>query len=925
MAYQTEQQLEQELLLQLQSQGFVPVKISDEANLHDNFYKQFHLLNSAALSDPLTDKEFTRLLADITGRTTFQAAKLLRDKFIFQRENGDNIYLKLQDTKDWRNNIFQVTHQTTVVGKHTNRYDVTVLMNGLPIWQFELKKRGNDTREAFNQVVRYKKDSYTGLYQFIQIFIISSGVVTQYFANSDQPLMMNSAFYWTDENNKRKNRLKDFTESFMKPKLLFGIINKYMVLKEVTKQLMVMRPYQIFAARTALNHVIDTNNNGYIWHSTGSGKTLTSFKLFELAGDLPKFKKVIHLVDRADLDTQTLAEFNAFSEGSVDQTTNTRKLAKQLKDPNKKRILTSIQKMNHLLISNDPSVKALLKELRDEHILFVVDECHRTQFGEMRTNMNRAFSKAQFLGFTGTPRLAENKSQDGRTTADQFGRCLHTYLMKDAIKDGNVLGLKCEYVSTLKESDKPLVDRKVSGINTEEVWSNDARLRIVVKDILSVHSTKTFDKSYDTMFTVSSIGIAVNYYDLFRELAPDLNVCTIFSSGQNEDLDKGDESSYDALDRIIQDYNDKFNTNFTVETRKEYATDVTKRMKRQIRNMQPGDNIDILIVVDMFLTGFDSPTVNTLYIDRHLQNHSLIQAASRTNRIHSGAKKYGIVRSYRPELKTFMDEAVRLFSQTDNANDVLARSYEEALAEFVEAAKNLVDFADVDTIIEGLESEQKQLEFGELFKQLNRSLRYIKPFEQFNFNDATDLMTEQDFLDYQSGYLSLYKRAQMNTKPDSVLAQFDFSIEEVLTDHINVDYILNLLKAADLSSTRSKEKVVEQVKKELATTSSEELLFKSEHLRKFCDQVILNLNEQDDIVAAFEKFLSEEYAAELKQASDEFGIAPEVLQMMIRDYNYHRAFTQSEMMKSFTGGLLVRKRKADQLAERIIDLHERYN
>ena len=631
MSYQSEAQLEETLIKQLVDQGFNRVSISDEEQLKTNFRNELFKYNKAKLNNkPFTDKEFERILRHLEGKSVFQSAKLLRDKFILEREDGEKVYIEFLNSKDYSKNRFQVTNQTTVVGKYTNRYDVTLLINGLPLVQIELKRRGLDLKEAFNQINRYKKHSYQGLYRYIQIFVVSNGVDTKYFANSDKANLFSHTFFWSDEENKRISNLKDFTETFLDKDFLAKLIARYMIINESDKLLMVMRPYQIYAVEALITRALQTNNNGYIWHTTGSGKTLTSFKASQILSKEPSIKKVFFLVDRKDLDSQTLAEFNKFEADSVDITDKTDTLVKQIKDINKPLIVTTIQKMANA-VKNDRYSK-IMDSYKNEKVIFIIDECHRSQFGDMHKAINKHFVKAQYFGFTGTPRFLENKSQEGRVTADLFEECLHYYLIKDAISDGNVLGFSVEYIKTFDGGFDEDDDEKVKAIDKEEVFMAEERINLVANHILKIHNNKTRNKRYTAIFTVQSIAMLVKYYDAFKAINHDLKIAGIFTYGANEDGEGKEEHSRDSLERMIIDYNKMFDCNYSTETFSSYFADVSKKVKNA--------KIDILIVVNMFLTGFDSKTLNTLYVDKNLKYHDLVQAYSRTNRVEQDTKPY---------------------------------------------------------------------------------------------------------------------------------------------------------------------------------------------------------------------------------------------------------------------------------------------
>lgn len=637
MSYQSEAELEKQLIQQLVDLGYEKVTVSNEEELVRNFRKQLSLHNESKLDGvPFTDKEFERIMRHIEGKSVFQSAKILRDKFVLEREDGSTMYVEFFDCQNWCKNRFQVTAQTTVVGKYTNRYDVTLLINGLPLIQIELKRRGLDMKEAFNQIDRYRKHSYQGLYRYIQVFVISNGVDTKYFANTDKELMYSQTFFWTNAENERISNLNDFAFTFLEKCQISKVIARYMMINETDQALMVMRPYQIFAVETLVTRALETNNNGYIWHTTGSGKTLTSFKVSQILANEPSIKKVFFLVDRKDLDSQTIKEFNKFEPDSVDTTDKTEKLVQQIRDINRPLIVTTIQKMSNAIKS--PRYEKIMEQYRDDKVIFIIDECHRSQFGDMHKAINRHFHNAQYFGFTGTPRFEENKSQDGRVTADLFEKCLHTYLIKDAINDNNVLGFSVEYINTIRGNYDEFDETKVKAINTDEIFMNDQRIEEIATHIINNHASKTRNQEYTAIFTVQSIPMLIKYYDAFKAINHKLKIAGIFTFGANEDSEGRDEHSRDSLERMITDYNQLFKTNYSTDTFSSYFSDVSKRVK----NAQ----IDILLVVNMFLTGFDAKTLNTLYVDKNLKYHDLLQAYSRTNRVQKTTKPYGNIVCY---------------------------------------------------------------------------------------------------------------------------------------------------------------------------------------------------------------------------------------------------------------------------------------
>lgn len=552
MAYQSEYALENEMMNQLEQLGYERVTIRDNKQLLDNFRTILNERHADKLEgNPLTDKEFQRLLTMIDGKSIFESARILRDKLPLRRDDESEIYLSFLDTKSWCKNKFQVTNQVSVEDTYKARYDVTILINGLPLVQVELKRRGIDINEAFNQVKRYRKQNYTGLFRYIQMFIISNGVETRYFSNNDSELLKSHMFYWSDKQNNRINTLQSFAESFMRPCQLAKMISRYMIINETDRILMAMRPYQVYAVEALIQQATETGNNGYVWHTTGSGKTLTSFKASQILSQQDDIKKVIFLVDRKDLDSQTEEEFNKFAKGAVDKTFNTSQLVRQLNDKSLPLIVTTIQKMAKAIQGNAP----LLEQYKTNKVVFIIDECHRSQFGDMHRLVKQHFKNAQYFGFTGTPRFPENSSQDGRTTADIFGRCLHTYLIRDAIHDGNVLGFSVDYINTFKNKALKAEDNSmVEAIDTEEVWLADKRVELVTRHIINNHDKYTRNRQYSSIFTVQSIHALIKYYETFKrlnkKLEQPLTIAGIFTFKPNED-DRDGEVPYHSRENNL--------------------------------------------------------------------------------------------------------------------------------------------------------------------------------------------------------------------------------------------------------------------------------------------------------------------------------------------------------------------------------------
>ena len=912
--YESEAKLEEKLIDQLVKQGYKKVQIDTVEDLERNFREQINEHNKFRLEEkPLSDKEFERLMIKISGKGVFQSAKELRQLQDIQRDDGTIAYIELFNTREWCQNIFQVTHQTTVEGKYTNRYDVTLLINGLPLVQIELKRRGMDMKEAFNQIKRYKRHSYSGLYKFIQIFIISNGVDTKYFANGDQELNYGFTFYWTDINNERINNLEHFCLTFLDRCQIGKVIARYMILNQTEKMLLVMRPYQIYAVENIVSRALDTNNNGYVWHTTGSGKTITSFKTSQILAKEPSINQVFFLVDRKDLDKQTLDEFNKFKPGCVDLTNNTDKLIEQMKDSTKDLIVTTIQKMANAC--SNPKYAPILEKYKDLKTVFIIDECHRSQFGDMHRQISKTFTNAQYFGFTGTPRFKENPSQDGRSTADIFEKCLHTYLIKDAIKDGNVLGFSVDYIKTIESQIDDNDEEMVQAIDTNEVFVDDTRVSIIAKHIIDHHNTKTRDRKYNALFTVSSIPLLVKYYNMFKSLNHDLKIGAIFTYGANEDLDKNPEHSRESLDKIIVDYNKMYNTNFSSSTFDAYFRDICKKIKNT--------EIDIVIVVNMLLTGFDAKRLNTLYVDKSLKYHDLIQAFSRTNRVESETKPFGNIVCYRTT-KERVDEAVKLFSQTDSIDTVIMAPYEDYLNKFKVAVSELLKITPVVDSVDSLEREEDIKAFIIAFRTVAKLLVSLKTFNEFDLDNGDTDLNAQMFEDYKSKYYDLYRKLLNDKEKSSILNDITFSLELIQTDKINVSYILNLIRNVDLTNEQQKKKDIEDIESKLINITDDELFLKADLIKSFLKSILPTLKEDDSIDEALDKHMNVEREKEIEKFSEDNNINLDNLKEIIDEYEYSGIFPDSLIGKSIDAPFLKKISIIENIKVFISNLLKKY-
>ena len=917
MSYQSEAKLEEKLLSQLVDMGYQKIDIKDEDALHSNFRKIVNRRNIERLGGlELSDKEFERLLIIISGKSVFESAKILRDKHVLTRDDNSKVYIELFDVAKWCINEFQVFSQITMEKTYENRYDVTILINGLPVVQIELKRSGIDVNEAFNQIDRYRKHSYKGLFRYIQIYVVSNSQETRYFSNSDNEILKSHMFYWSDANNKRINKLEDFAYDFLEKCRVSKIIARYMIINETDKQLMIMRPYQVYAVETIVDRATETGNNGYVWHTTGSGKTLTSFKASQILSNESNIEKVFFLVDRRDLDSQTIYEFNKFEPDSVDMFDSTESLLKKIKDSNKKMIVTTIQIMSNAINKN----AHVLEEYRKKRVIFIIDECHRTQFGDMHKAISSHFENAQYFGFTGTPRFPENKSQDGRVTTDIFEKCLHKYLIKDAIRDGNVLGFSVEYISTFKSHINENDETKAEAINTDEVWMADERIESVVKHIISIHDSKTRNKEYTAILTVQSIDMLVKYYDAFKNVNSNLKIAGIYTFGANEESKGIDsEHSRDSLERIMKDYNITFGTNYSTDTFKNYFSDVSKNVKKA--------QIDILLVVDMFLTGFDSKTLNTLYVDRNLQYHGLIQAYSRTNRVEKDTKPYGNIVCYR-NLKEQTDKAIQLFSNEENTDVVLMLSYDKYIEQFQKRFEELQSIAPSPEEVDELESEEDQKVFVLAFREISKLILRLKTFTEFEFNKEKLGIDEQTFEDYKSKYFAIYDNLNKTRKKDevSILADIDFAIEVLYTDIINVSYIMNLMRHLNLSNVSERNRGIKEIMTQLEKADSKELRLKVDLIKEFLNKVVPTLDENDNVNNAYDEFEERQKNNEIISFATEEDIEKDSIEEKLAEYEFSGSMKREELVKIFKGeGLKERVRRADLLEKFIKEIVEKYS
>lgn len=812
MPVQSEAALENGLIDTLQKMNYEYVHIEEENNLSANFKKQLEKHNKKKLEElgrtQFTESEFEKILIYLEGGTRFEKAKKLRDLFPLELESGERLWVEFLNRTHWCQNEFQVSNQITVEGRKKCRYDVTILINGLPLVQIELKRRGVELKQAYNQIQRYHKTSFHGLFDYIQLFVISNGVNTRYFANNPNS-GYKFTFNWTDAANVPFNDLERFATVFFDKCTLGKIIGKYIVLHEGDKCLMVLRPYQFYAVEKILDRVENSNDNGYIWHTTGAGKTLTSFKAAQLVSELDDVDKVMFVVDRHDLDTQTQAEYEAFEPGAVDSTDNTDELVKRLHS-NSKIIITTIQKLNAAVSKQWYSSR--IEEIRHSRIVMIFDECHRSHFGECHKNIVKFFDNTQMFGFTGTPIFVEN-AVDGHTTKEIFGNCLHKYLIKDAIADENVLGFLVEYYHGNEDVDNADQDRMTE----------------IAKFILNNFNKSTFDGEFDALFAVQSVPMLIRYYKIFKSLNPKIRIGAVFTYAANSSQDdeqtgmntggfaSDSTGEADELQAIMDDYNNMYGTSFTTENFRAYYDDINLRMKKKKADMKP---LDLCLVVGMFLTGFDSKKLNTLYVDKNMEYHGLLQAFSRTNRVLNEKKRFGKVVCFR-DLKSKVDESIKLFSNGTPLEDIVRKPFDEVKRDYQELTKDFLEHYPEPHFVDYLQSENDKKQFILAFRDIIKKHAEIQIYNEFE-KEANDLgMTEQQFMDFRSKYLDIYDsfaakpteqssgyKAQedesgMASEPDpsendtTGLGDIDFCLELLHSDIINVAYILELI--ADLN------------------------------------------------------------------------------------------------------------------------------
>ena len=940
MSTQSEAALEAGLIATLRQMDYDYVQIVEEDNLYVNFKRQLEIHNKKQLAEvgrtSFTDEEFEKILIYLEGGTRFEKAKKLRDLYPLDMVNGQRIWVEFLNRTQWCQNEFQVSNQITVEGRKKCRYDVTILINGLPLVQIELKRRGVELKQAYNQIQRYHKTSFHGLFDYIQLFVISNGVNTRYFANNPNS-GYKFTFNWTDAANHPFNELDKFAVFFLEKCTLGKIIGKYIVLHEGDKCLMVLRPYQFYAVEKILDRVQNSNDNGYIWHTTGAGKTLTSFKAAQLVSELDDVDKVMFVVDRHDLDTQTQSEYEAFEPGAVDSTDNTDELVKRLQS-NSKIIITTIQKLNAAVSKTWYSNK--IETIRHSRIVMIFDECHRSHFGDSHKKIMKFFDNAQIFGFTGTPIFTEN-AVDGHTTKEIFGNCLHKYLIKDAIADENVLGFLVEYY------------------HGNEVVDNDnqARMEEIAKFILNNFNKSTFDGEFDALFAVQSVSMLIRYYKIFKSLNPKIRIGAVFTYAANNSLDdeqtgmgtgqyaKEGVGEVDELQTIMDDYNNMFGTAFTTENFRAYYDDINLRMKKKKADMKP---LDLCLVVGMFLTGFDSKKLNTLYVDKNMEYHGLLQAFSRTNRVLNEKKRFGKIVCFR-DLKNNVDTSIKLFSNSDNSEDIVRPPFEDVKKEYKCLATEFLKKYPTPSSIDFLQSENDKKNFVLAFRDIIRKHAEIQIYEDYS-EDAEDLgMTEQQFNDYKSKYLDITVGFIEPPVIPSVVAEdpvpygnsqgledIDFCLELLHSDIINVAYILELIAELDPYSNDYSEKrqhIIDTMIKDAGMRGKAKLI--DGFIRKNVDEDKENFmsgRSKADGTSELEERLNQYIVSErnkaVKDLSDDEQIPTEVLNLYIKEYDYLQKEQPEIIQKALKEkhlGLIKTRKALTRIMERLRNIIRTFN
>lgn len=956
----SEYEVESLYIDRLDELGFEYIELKNYDDVCENFRTQFCKLNSRALIEgkgvaALSASEFDRVMIRLENHTIYESARILREKWVLELDNGKSIYVEFF-TEDTSRNIYQVSHQITMDPAHKgdvlykNRYDVTIFINGLPLVQTELKRPGIEINEAVNQINRYRRFSFRGIFRFIQLFVISNSTMTKYCANINendpfghkQDILKSLTFFWTDENNVRINKLMDFTNAFLTRTHLTEMLSKYFVLKDTEPILMVMRPYQVFAVKRAFDRIVSANVNGYVFHTTGSGKTLTSYKLASLLRDDHRIDKVFFLIDRNDLDDQTVDEYNSFEAGCVDQTDSTSNLVKNLQDSSKTLIITTIQKMATALRSD--KYTAIMDTLKSRKCVFIIDECHRSQFGKMHAQIRKHFENSNFIGFTGTPIFAENKGPQGRTTADifyagqQMSPCIHKYMIKEAIADGNVLRFSVEFMRTISiyGIKDPKIDVNSLGdaeyckrhrIDLDDLYHSDERIAAVSEDILSQlwqHTRLENNNVYTAIFAIDKIDTLVKYYNYMKAHNPKgYRIAAIFTYQANQDMEESpDKHAAEHLSACMKDYNEMFGTDYDLTKFDAYRKDISRRMKQK-----DVPQVDLLLVVNMFLTGFDSKPTNTLFLDKNLVWHTLVQAYSRTNRVDKVTKQYGQIITYR-DIKKAQDDALKLYSGDGNPDDYLLKSYEYYVSQYYSQVEELRKITPTPDIAGLLQSEDDIRAFVFAFRTLAGILSTLKTFSRFDWADLAPALDEDEYSDYKSWYLYYYEHRPDGGK-ESVLVDVDFNIELVRTDKINVVYILNLLKEINRSNNEEMTKSIDLILREIERSDNEKMRYKRDIMKAFITERFFDLDPEADIIEAYNDYEKEVLQKNIEEFSQENNLDAGFLSTTLHKYfmdprSITNEYLRQELTAAGVKGLLRITAYIEKIQAFLLDNYNRF-
>lgn len=909
-----EQVIEDRLLKQLAMLGYEQVTFNNSFTMKENIKRCLNKINNRDFDDSDIDKILRKIDSDAnkTVKYAYTFNEIIENGIYLQLKSEERVtrdnkpYIRVFDTTCVQNNVFQVAHQITDNGNQSSRYDVTILINGFPIIQIELKRADVEIDEAINQINRYINTAFTGLFKYVQLYIVSNDTQTKYGVNTNQKINKLFMFNWSDEKNQSINNLIQFTDSFLTKQNVFDMITKFMVrYKTGSGKMIVLRPYQIYAIKSAIKKVTIPANaktgrdkNGYIFHTTGSGKTLTSWKCVSLMKDISGVDKVVFLVDRKDLDSQTTAEFKSIDANfDVNDTPNTYALQKNWSNIKNKIIITTIQKLSIAIKkaeSGDRQYEATFGSYMNKRVIFVIDECHRTQYGEMHRSIERFFTNSLYIGFTGTPLYDENKGANGITTKEMFGEEIHTYRIKDAIKDRNVLGFSIDYYNTVSGNELLTEDKTLafdnSSIDCEEVLMNPTRISNIVRKIADIHSKKTQGRKYTALFAVQSIDMLLAYYEEFKkynETLDDehkLNVSAVFTASdsetEKEQLSVSHNKSYMS---IMDDFNAMMGTSCKADD--SFRAELVKGLRGATTK-----HLDIVIVVGIFLTGFDSPATNTLYIDKSLEWHNLLQAFSRTNRVETDSKPFGNIVCFR-NLKVAVDEAISLFNYGKDNNDIIAKSYESVFADLIKAIDELLPTLTKDLALSE-QSEETKERFVKAMREVNKALNEVKQFSEFTWDKIEDKLPADTYQALVGQMKEIKAQTESSGDTESALSYIDFCMELVEEDKIDLDYIKNLINNIDLSSFESLQQSANEIIKVMEKSNSDSLVYKKDLIKKFLNKLILDskeslvVSDEQELIAYFRHWVIqtkqdeiEEKASELNMSVDE--VDTEVLKQSV--------------------------------------------